>query len=164
VILDFGRPANSGAEDAIDFALNFHTTDVIQTAAFNFATGFVSCVPTWTRLTLGVGTSNDDLGGCGNVTSANGTAWAQMVDNLRSALASAGLSGQVDAAGASDIETSFSTYERANAWAAAYDEKTLSHRYFDYGDAGGCPAPANPTGTKRAQAAGPLGTSDNWRT
>ncbi|MFZ5854020.1 MAG: hypothetical protein ACOYXS_05860 [Chloroflexota bacterium] len=146
VILDYGLPKKSGSTyGASAFGGNggFASTTQIRNAAVEFAHGFWVCTGanTSAHVTIALGTSNNSqVGGLANADiTAHGQAWATMVNSINSDLVSHGYSSQASAAGADDIEVSWSTYARAKLWVDGYNG---SHQYpmYDYGDAAGCPS------------------------
>lgn len=148
VILDFGQPWLDGTTygtnlfDAPTFS--FASVSQIEAAAKEFAHGYYQCSPPWSRLDLGIGTSNCSSGGggClpggGNVSYGHGRAWAQMVNNVSSYVQVQGWGSQVLVDAANDIEPGWSYALDARSWVDGYTSAATRH-YFDYGTCDACP-------------------------
>ncbi|MGH3070001.1 MAG: hypothetical protein ACRDND_08885 [Streptosporangiaceae bacterium] len=145
--LDFGAQTGNGTETLTPRGQNATlTSGDIHLVAEEFADGFALCadeleiIPIQTaylQLFLGTNTSG------ATPTAAYGQTWGNSIVAPVETYATHNDGGWVSVAGASDIETEFSTPASAQAWVTGYGN---SHGglMLDYGDAGGCP-PAGAT-------------------
>ena len=154
VILDYGMARAQGGRygaSAFGGSGGFASTAEVRSAVVQFAHGFWLCtgLNVTAHLRIAVGTSNYGIGDLSTPDiTAHGLAWAGMVNSINQDLLGLGYNQQVDVAGASDIETSWSTAAKARRWVDGYDVANAWPMY-DYGDAGGCPtsgAAAAPAG------------------
>jgi hypothetical protein len=135
VILDYGRIAlgsngvyNSSAFSGADVPLSS-----VVAAIKSFGQGYYYCTGSDVSSTaiVAYGTNNS----AGAVTNAAGRALAAAVNQIATYFDSI---GQVDTAGANDIEMGYGDYAPARAWADGYNYNN-SKLYYDYGSATGCP-------------------------
>lgn len=155
VILDFGGPRylGNGIYGARLFNTAYVSTTQIATAVQNFGLGYYVCTGDdhLSSLIIGIGTNNYIWPGCVDdntchiyqVNYAHGRAWAQMVNSVNSHFRSQGLSGQVGAVGANDIELGWNTYAASNDWLNGYDSAN-EYEMINFGAIPGCPYFASP--------------------
>ena len=160
-ILDFGDPGSmgSGAYGAWDRA-GFHyigntsQTDSIEWSVTRYMLGFWygTVGGSGSFMTVLVGTNNhryDPWWACNNpvgvtcdngapVNYAHGQAWARMVRDLQNWISNNGFGVQLAVQAGNDMETSWAYYSQTLDWANGF--ASVGGEYFDYGDAGGCPA------------------------
>ncbi len=122
-LLDFGQPqtwyANGTQYGTYDFGDQNVSIQTITAGIQAWADGFRSCgVPWWKfwaprpHATIAVGTSNDH----GATTYSHGQAWGRMVNSLNVWLRQHGASGEISAAGASDMEVGWNTPTNTIDW------------------------------------------------
>jgi hypothetical protein len=99
---------------------------------------------------VAVGTSNCGSGNgpnyCNpgdNVTYGHGQAWADMLDNIDSFIASHNYSSKIQIAGAIDVESSWNSTQNTRDWIRGYVENT-SILYYNFGTCDGCPTVGEP--------------------
>ncbi len=151
-ILNFGDPTigSSGAFGATDKA-GFHyigntgLTNSIEWSAVRYMLGFWdgTVVASGSFMTVMVGTNNHKYDQYGNdngapVNYAHGQAWARMVRDLQNWISNFGFGTQLAVEAADDMETSWAYYSQTLDWANGFS--SVGGEYYDYGDAGGCPA------------------------
>lgn len=141
-ILDFGQPwESSGKQGTWSFNSaygRFLSTTTIQDAVKEFARGYYngSGSDVYSQMRVGVGTNNYGS----KTTYAHGQAWARLVKDVGSWLASNNYGKQVSVRGASDIEMSYSSVSTAYNWVNGYNSAwSYPYYMYDYGDAAGCP-------------------------
>lgn len=170
VILDYGqalrrtfRNSTGGVYyeyGANRFSAGFANVSTIQFAVQEFAKGYYygTGSDTASHLRIGIGTNNlgklystSEGGGFKDIAVAHGRAWANMVDNVMGWLGGSNpdnrnYTGQVDVAGAIDMEIGWNTASDSLPWVDGY-ESVNNWPYIDFGDAAGCPVdqtgPAN---------------------
>jgi hypothetical protein len=147
VALDFGGPTTvNGVQGATLFGGPNSTTSQILAAVKEYAHGYWVCTgsDTTSVAEVAVGTNNSTGS---SVTTANGTAWANMVNSFGSWLNTVAYGNQVDAAGANDIEPGFGNPGPARNWVNGY-ASVNNYRYLNYGSADGCPTGHIPSSTE----------------
>lgn len=136
-VLDFGQQSSSGTSAEIfDTNGTYASSSKIQVMAEQFAYGYWTCTESdvSAQLYLDIGTSTHGYTG-----STQGTAWGNIVNAINSKLGTLGVSSQVLAQGANDMELAWASYSSTLAWGQAYSNTTHG-LYLDYGDAEGCPS------------------------
>jgi hypothetical protein len=139
IILDFGNPSSqNGYYGAVlpAYPNPFGSINDIRGAVENFLVGYHYCAPQDVYLTLAVGVTNSGSG----VTSAHGTAWAGLVNDLN-AFIDSGTSWayQLTAWGGIDAEPGFGPPTAARAWADAFDgARTGRTAYVNFGSCDSC--------------------------
>jgi hypothetical protein len=148
VILDYGPPrfVNNFYGTKL-FSAGYASTDQIAASAESFAKGYYICTDTDTQshLTVGIGTNNYNYDGCTicAVNAAHGKAWGQMVNSVNTWLVDNGFSSQTSAAGANDLELSWSSYDESKDWLDGYDAVN-QYELLNFGALPGCPYFASP--------------------
>ena len=140
VVLTFGSPMRRhGHSGASLFRGRFASTKQIGRAAQAYGGGFVRCSgKKGPRLHVAIGTSN--YGGA--VTFRHGADWAGMVNEANDWARDQQIRGNVEFAGANDIELGWNGPGRSRAWVRGYDS-LAEWPFYDYGDAAGCPPRGN---------------------
>lgn len=148
VILDFGiTQFKDGVYGASGMQRNgFYTMDQIAKAVQEYGVGYWQCTATdfESHLTIGIGTNNYNNSAVYNnlsLTYEHGRAWAQMVNGVNNWFLTSctnGCNGQVNAAGANDIELAWSSPAAAQNWVNGYDSINETVLY-NFGAAEGCP-------------------------
>jgi hypothetical protein len=137
VILDYGSPQKSGStQGASLFGAGFRSTATIRHAAEQYGAGYHACVGSTAGANLVVAVGTSTYGS--NVTSAHGTAWANMVNAANTTWQGNGVSAHAYAIGADDIEPPWGGPSLARSWVGGYDAVNRWSLY-DYGGAAGCP-------------------------
>ncbi len=133
VVLDFGEPDYSGGTyGTVDFGNHFDSDNAIYHAVANFAYGAWNCRVSTTNLAVAIGTSNYPGGYVPSWNSA-GSAWAGLVNEEQSYIASVGYQNIIGAYGADDIETEWASYSASSSFVSGYNASS-SRIFFDYGD------------------------------
>jgi hypothetical protein len=148
VILDFGiTQYKNGQYGTSGMKIGgFYTLSQIAEAVEQFGVGYWSCTDTdyQSHLRIGIGTNNynnPDVFSNLSVTYEHGKLWAQMVNTVNDWFRNTctrGCDGQVDAAGANDIELAWSDPQDAINWVNGYDAANNAPLY-NFGAAEGCP-------------------------
>ena len=139
VILTFGRAANNGsAWGTIVYSNAFASTTDIYNAMLGFLQGFYNCLSgsTSTFLTLGIGTTNDQLSNT-QAASGHGAAWSQLVTSVENWIrdpAHPGVPQVEQVYGAMDFEPAWGPAAAAAAWSSAYGA-SYTQPYYDFGAA-----------------------------
>lgn len=148
VILDFGIPKYlDGQYGASGMQIGgFVNMAQIAEAVQQYGIGYWDCTD-WdfdSHLRIGIGTNNynnSDVYSNLSVTYGHGRAWAQMVNGVNGWFQNQcpdGCNGQVDAAGANDIELAWSSPQVAIDWLNGYDSANL-YPLYNFGAVEGCP-------------------------
>lgn len=145
VILDFGGAAISGGSQGASLwsggGHQFESTSWVAGRIEQFGLGWYHCSSASPFLTVIAGIHTDT----GNLTASHATAWANMVDDINTWMASQGISWQVLTMGGIDIESGFAaTQTEVTDWVDAYSAAGGAFVY-DFGDAAGCPTNAQYT-------------------
>lgn len=148
VILDFGLTKyKDGQYGASGMVINgFYTMDQIADAVQQFGLGYWDCTDQDfdSVVHIGIGTNNynnSSVYSYLSVTYEHGRAWAQMVNRVNEWFVNVcpnSCNGQVDAAGANDIELAWSSPQAAIDWVGGYDSANL-YPLYNFGAAEGCP-------------------------
>jgi hypothetical protein len=153
VILDFGDPGigGNGSFGAWDRG-GFHSigstsqTNSIEWSLARYMLGFWdgTVAGSGSFMTVMVGTNNHKYNADGSdngapVNYAHGRAWGLMVNDLNGYIRNSGFTSQLAAQAANDMETSWAYYSQTLDWANGFASVTGA-AYYDFGDAGGCPA------------------------
>lgn len=148
VILDFGiTQYQNGQYGASGMKVGgFYTMDQIGNVVFQFGKGYWTCTNTdyTSHLTIGIGTNNYNDGSVFSnisLTYAHGQAWATMVNKVYNRFlteCTRSCDGQVDVAGASDIELAWSAPQDAINWVNGYTS-AAQYPLYNFGAAEGCP-------------------------
>lgn len=141
VVLDFGGQTSTGTLLINGTAV---TDANIVAGTESYISGFKSCIGSSTdQLTVAIGTNNSIT-----ETYTTGQDWAQnVVGPVATWITSQHYSG-VSAAGANDLETSYSSPAAAQSWAQGYvGNNPTNSPYYDYGSANGCPQQPTTSGT-----------------
>jgi hypothetical protein len=118
----------------------FRTAAQIRDSAQEFGRGYWVCAAndTASRLTMAISTSNFKPNGVNNVTTAHGTAWGTMVNQVASYLTTFGYASQVTAAGGINAELAWNSKTITSNWITGYDPATTMALYVN-ADSSGCP-------------------------
>ena len=148
VVLDFGSPKKVGSEYGTDlFWMGPVTITQITAAVKNFGMGYYTCVADnhQSQLYVGIGTTNYHTS-ISNTTDFwnHGVAWANMVNAVNAWYISQGISGQVLAVGADDVELSWNSPAISKAWVNGY-YSTHKYDWYDFGTLDGCANRSYPT-------------------
>ena len=147
VVLDYGAPSYGWNGTAYEYGAlypgnaTFVGISKITIAVEEFGHGFYVCArttgggDTTSSVRVAVGTNN---GSASYTNFAHGQAWATMVNNIGTYWANQGFSGQVSAAGASDIELDWGTNTTARDWVTGY-ASVNGYFLYNFGDSAGCP-------------------------
>lgn len=148
VILDFGiTKYQNGQYGASGMMIGgFVTLDQVADAVEQFGLGYWDCTDQDydSIVHLGIGTNNynnSNVYSNLSVTYDHGRAWAQMVNRVNDWFVNVcpdRCNGQVDAAGANDIELAWSSPQAAIDWVGGYDSANL-YPLYNFGAAEGCP-------------------------
>ncbi|HZW03318.1 MAG TPA: hypothetical protein VFF68_05295 [Anaerolineaceae bacterium] len=150
VILDFGttKYVNGQYGASLMYRNGFGTIAQIGEAVKQFGYGYWDCVESDfdSHLRIGIGTNNYTGSTYPSVTYGHGQAWAAMVNQVNDWFVNncpRSCDGQVDAAGANDIELGWGSPEATIDWLNGYDSV---NRYpmYNYGALPGCPYFAAP--------------------
>ncbi len=146
VVLDFGYPICSGNTYGVDlFGFGPVFPSAIAAGVENFGLGYYTCTgqDNTSSLVIGIGTNNKKIS-CDTPTKAfaHGAAWAQIPNSANQWFRDNGLSQQVSAVGASDIELGFNGPTWSRAWVDGFDSTNETIMIF-FGDAAGCPYDGN---------------------
>ncbi|MBI4300227.1 MAG: hypothetical protein HY677_03750, partial [Chloroflexi bacterium] len=138
LILDFGQAWLEGSTYGsiiFDPYNSFASISQIEEATKAFLTGYWNCTPSWTYITVVIGTSNYH----GYTTSGHGQAWAQMVNRINDWITSpAGYASQEAVVGGNDMELSWNSAAATRSWAQGYASAGL-WPYYNFGACEGCP-------------------------
>jgi hypothetical protein len=141
VFLNFGRPYYSSSVKrygTITYISDdpFRSTRTIRLNVIQqYASGYWSCSPLKTKLTVVAATSNFGS----EVTRSHGVAWANMVDAANAYFRNqTSISSQAKAYGGSDVELSWNGPTVTRRWVGGY-LVAGSYPYYVDGDAAGCP-------------------------
>lgn len=161
MVLFYGSPVEVSGTYGATLWGDYQTVSGVASLARGFARGYHNCASGDIFMRLGVGISNCLIGGASDdncKTSASyktsswvrghGEAWALMVNDLQNWAETYGYSDRVYFYGAWDMEPSWSSYSRANAWMHGYDYDAPNDRPLYANDsADGCPqdSPLNDT-------------------
>jgi hypothetical protein len=141
IILDFGQPWFDGNNYGVRIFGNreFRSTSQLSDAVKGFLSGYYRCSPPGVHLALAVGTNNS--GPQEQITNEHGRAWAQMVNDLNTWIASPpSYADKLSAKGAIDIEPDFNDSVVTRAWADGYTSAFEgSSFYYNFGSCDGCP-------------------------
>ena len=153
VILDYGRAIYDTINGQMAYGTRLFITaarvdmNQIAASAERFGEGYYICSnpDNSSHLSIGIGTNNYEYDGCSNCSAdfSHGVAFAKMVNAVNDWLVTKGFSGQVNAAGANDIELSWNTYTRTRSWLDGYDSVN-QYELYNYGAIEGCPYLAAP--------------------
>jgi hypothetical protein len=166
VIIDFGSPTYKDGTYGATLLISYnHTnTTALGNAIKAYGKGYYDCSDYFSQLTIGIGTTNYDLGAAryGSVTPGHARAWAAMVNDVNAYFVQQGYSGQVHAVGANDMELGWNDTNATRDimtinWVNAYDEGNL-YPLYDFGDAQGCPTRLQPGW----QCQSPYSQNDLW--
>lgn len=143
VILDFGGQAYNNDGTYLTGNNAFVSYATIEGLAESFANAYYSCTgANYTSVvTLGIGTNNSAY----HIDSEGGTAWANMVNRVKSWVTRNGYQTQVNIDAANDIEPAWDTYAPTKAWVDAYTAAN-GPMYIDFGSADGCPQTTHTNG------------------
>jgi len=138
VVLDFMQPYVSGGVYGARMSGTFENTSWIADKVEQFGLGFYDCSSSVPRLNIIAGVNSDSS----TVTSAHGTAWANMVTTIDNWFSTSphDIVSQVWAHGGIDAESGFyASPSMLRSWVNAYSSAagTVSYAY-DFGDAAGC--------------------------
>lgn len=146
VFLDFGYlTSQNGNLGVMSVSNQFRTTNEIKTAVESYARQYYLCTQSdiLSQITIGVGTNN--IGSF--VNTANGVAWANMIDQISRDINNSGYYTQVKVSGASDIELGWNNPGPTQDWingvnSVFYDvyRDTIKYYFYNVGDANGCPS------------------------
>jgi hypothetical protein len=160
-VLDFGQVGTyNGAYGTFDFAPHhpFVANATIVAAAEDYAKGWSEGATAWDRSgrtrSTGGGDDASSSGACPHLILAMGTnnyvecpyapcsvyaagqQWLNVVNALQQFLASETIAGQIQAAGASDMETTWDSAARTRLFVDGFNaNNTAGYMLFDYGDA-----------------------------
>ena len=146
VLLDFGYPTYiNGKYGANLLGYGAVTTDQITSAALQFAWGYYVCTGSDydLHLRVGIGTNNYPGDDHSSVTFEHGAAWAKMINQMNDWLVAQNVSGQVDFAGANDIELSWNKPASSIQWLDGYNSVN-QYDLINFGALPGCPYLASP--------------------
>ncbi|NLG97861.1 MAG: hypothetical protein GX491_10905 [Chloroflexi bacterium] len=147
VILDYGIPRErNGVLGASGmWRTGFVTLEQIAVSVQNFGLGYYNCTGSdWqSRIIIGIGTNNYNTG---VVTRAHGEAWAEMVNAVNEWFTNRGVTQQVIAVGANDIELAWNSPGITREWLEGYDSKN-QYPLYNFGALDGCPRFAAPDAT-----------------
>jgi hypothetical protein len=134
VFLDFGGQNADGSGTLLIDNVTSVTNAQIEAMAEQFAYGYDVCTgaDNTSLLLLGIGTNNSRS----TVNASLGNTWAQVVQAVRSWDSATGVSAQVSALAANDIE-SWHNVTDTRAWVSGYSAINPAF-YIDYGSADGC--------------------------
>jgi hypothetical protein len=160
VILTFGSPKPIDTELSTNAVSLFHGYDEsgqwaavwkVQDAAVDYSRGFHNCLnepASNVDYTLSLGLNNSypdgnnpwNLDWSNSRIAAHGTAWGDMVANVRSTQTSNGWSSEILAEGSVDAEQGYASPGETDAWVEAFDAVTSSTGFLrNFGSANGCP-------------------------
>ncbi|MHB1356362.1 MAG: hypothetical protein ACYCZF_10345 [Anaerolineae bacterium] len=150
IFLDWGQPWNENNTwgVAIFGSLEFRSTAQISTAVQAFCRGLYQSVPSNSRVTVAVGTSNyDSPGHWGRyVSREHGIAWAQMVKSLSNWIATPpSWADKITIVGAIDAEPGWNTAASTRAWADGFNQAANGSTYLNYGSCDSCPFDSCPS-------------------
>ncbi len=139
LILDYGQPSYNGTDYGTIFPGTkspFIPISDIEYAVKLFLNGYYTCGGRG-FLTVAVGTNNFGS----KVSPEHGQAWGQMMVRLNAYISNPGadLRDRLAVVGASDIEVGWNPPGLSRAWVDAYASTSQGIRYYNYGDAQGCP-------------------------
>lgn len=162
-ILDFGQPWLSGTTQGIwsfnkDYG-RFLSASVIKEAVKWFAWGYYNGTGSDydSQIRIAVGTNNYGP----NVGYWHGQSWATMIKDIGVWLASNYIGSQVQARGASDIESDYSSPSTAYSWVDGYNSMWVPPYYlYNYGSANGCPTSGTTNISKSCPT--PKSTAQGW--
>jgi hypothetical protein len=140
VVLTFGSPVRRhGHSGASLFRGRFASTKQIGRAAQAYGRGYLRCSEKLgPRLHMAIGTSNYG----GDVTFRHGVDWAVMVNGTNDWARDQQIRGNLEFAGANDIELGWNGPGPSRAWVRGYDSHA-EWPFYDFGDAAGCPPRGN---------------------
>ncbi|MCL4396235.1 MAG: hypothetical protein M1482_15775 [Chloroflexi bacterium] len=157
VVLDFGAPrVQSGVYGTRLFGVGgFASTSQIETAATWFLQGYWNCSPSDAHIVLAIGTTNCGQGsgsgpcnpGGGNVSSAHGQAWAQMVGGVNDWITASSYNSKMAAAGANDMEPGWNSPTDTRAWVDGFFSLTPTVALYNFGSCDSCPYSSCPSCT-----------------
>lgn len=137
VTLDFGAQQGDGSGTCMTgYSLcNGPLTNAqVENYAEQFALGYWNGTGAdyTSVLMLGIGTNNS-----GSSSASLGTAWANVVNDVKGWLSYRGYNSQINAGGANDIEPSWNSVANSNGWSNGFHNAGCCW-YIDFGSADGC--------------------------
>jgi len=142
VILAYGDSYYDSTNDTYGvkmFGTGKATTYDLAEAIKQFGVGYYDCTEydSLSHIIIAPGTTNS-VSGSSSYNNELGQVWAGMVNSINAWFVDKGYSGQVQAAGANDMELWLNSSTNTKAWVSGYKEKAR-YELYNFGDAAGCP-------------------------